>query len=300
MASATGTEKFLAQGPVAFARTHPIVPDGGLALNDADVAEHFPGEKRHEIKVPHRLRMATITKNHNATSDKNLAYLLTHQRYRPGHPIAADSFLTWYLPWNPGGGQVNMSIPIDPVLGPEGGPENVNPPFFFTAELTGCSVFVRGDPRAPEIFHAGAQNPSWQGSAGTHWRTLFAKSRPLTFEQDRFVEVNKYDYIGGDVLGARYTPPLVKAYVERIEAEEKLRDANCEILGFAGFGCVFGHRDTIGHWAFYLQENVRIFYRRPATPKPYACANRALRLSQIYPHRAVVATNDAPKPLPFP
>lgn len=295
----TGTQKFLAQGPVEFARTHPIVPDGSVNLGDAEEVVRHADESRHEIRPHRRLMTAQIVKQQNPTADKNLAYLLAARRHEPGTPIGADSFLTWFLPWNAGGGQVSMPIPDDEILGPGPDPTNVNPPYFFTVELTGCSVFIRGEPRRPEVFHNGGQNVTWEGSAGTHWRTLFARSRPQTFANERYVEVNKYHYIGGDVLGEKYTPPLVKRYVERVKEEEAARDPQFKLLDVAGFGCVFGWRNGAGEWSFYLQENVRVFYRRGAGGPIFTCANRALRVSQIYPTRAVISTNDAPKPLPI-
>ncbi|MRG96836.1 hypothetical protein [Polyangium spumosum] len=296
MPSASGTKKFLDLGPLAFAQTHSVVPDGGPTLSQDTVATHYPGESRHEIKPAHRVRRARLDKNHLATSDRHLAYVLTQQPHAPGTPAGADEFLTWYLPWNAGGGQVSMPIPSADALGPDA----ANPPYFFTVELTGCSVFIRGEPESPEVFHAGSTTTTWKGSGSTHWRTLFAMSRPDTFASGRFVEVNKFDYIGGERLGVPFASPVVQRYIRHVTEHEGGRDPSFKLIDCGGIGCVFGSRDGAGAWSFYLQENARVFFRRATTAGPYVVANRVLRVSQIYPHRAVLTTNDPPKALPFP
>ncbi|MDI1484033.1 hypothetical protein [Polyangium sp. y55x31] len=295
MSSATGTQKFLAHGALEFARTRPIVANALLALND-DNAERLADEERHKIRRSRRLHAAKLVKTHNPTVDRNLAYELVLERYEPGTPRAADTFLTWYLPWNPGGGQVTMHIPAGEVLDHTGA--DVNPPVFFTAELTGCSVFIRGDRRRPEVFHSGAHAASWQGSAGTHWRALFAKSRPRTFARESYVEVNKHHYMGGDLLGQPYVPLLVKEYIQKVADEEARAGRVFNLVDCTGFGCVFGLRDEAGLWSFYLQENVRVFYRRGPGGPLFQCANRTLRVSRVYPDRAVLSRNEEPKPLP--
>jgi hypothetical protein len=62
---------------------------------------------------------------------------------------------------------------------------------------------------------------------------------------------------------------------------------------------VFGVRDATGDWSFYLQENVRVGYSRHTGGLPVLqYANRVLRLSQVFPGKAMIFTNMVPKPLP--
>lgn len=293
----TGTFKLARDGMVEFAKQHALAVLMEPKLSD--IAQAKPND-RHTILGDKRLYSAVLRKRSVPTDSANLAYVVEDfNRFTAGMPaIGADRFLTWYLPWNPGGGQNDMTIPDTPVLDQTG--QNLNPPLFLTTTLSGCSVFIRGKDTRPEVFHSGsAAKVDWEGTASTHWRQLFAATRPGTYQRGTFTEVNKLHYGSPKAFGQRFNSPLVESYIQQLQAFEAHRGLPFVLIDYMGMGCVFGVRDNSGKWAFYLQEIVRVGYSRSTGPLPtLVWANRALRLTQVHPSNSAIFTNTVPKPIP--
>lgn len=164
--------------------------------------------------------------------------------------VAASARLpVWYLPWDPDH-LVRLTIPRyrDENVRDFGGGVEVdpyNPHLFFTAGLTGCSVFAYGDPRNPTVVHAGTQAPTPYGddSAG-FWREILTAER---FQRLQHVglahEVNLDDYMGNTPNLARFHNWL-QQQPQRFTVEHTITS-----------GSVFGIRYG-ALWTFYLQENV--------------------------------------------
>lgn len=292
----TGTEKFIAQGLVEFAKTHPIAALVEANIDDQRVARSRDHD-RHTIRTAYRIYAGDLVKRHIDTDNANLAYCLDLTRYEAGNPIPANRFLTWYLPWNPGGGQTDMVLSQSPVLDNTG--TDVNPSVFFTTQLTGCSVFVRGTQQKPQIFHNGTGGATpWEGTSSNHWRNLFALSKPKTFKKGTFSEVNANQYIGAKFLGKEIHSPHVQTYFNSIANQEAMYNPGgfFDVIKYMGTGCVFGVRDNTSNWSFYLQENFRIAYSR--VPGQFKWANRVIRLWKVFPGRTLVHTNLIAKRLP--
>jgi hypothetical protein len=98
----------------------------------------------------------------------------------------ADRLPVYYLPWMPDK-FVRMTIPAyreenvaDFGIGPDHTGKTsaflidpYNPHLFFTAGLTGCSVFVYGDPRRPTVTHVGTRTDTPYGDdCALFWREL--------------------------------------------------------------------------------------------------------------------------------
>lgn len=123
--------------------------------------------------------------------------------------------------------------------------EDVNPRFFFTAGISGCSVFVKGPATHPTIYHAGTQEKLTR-DAGAFWlEQLDTGTRGRAFDYSIFSNVDKSQYMGKDTAA-------VREYLDWAQGKAGHRDSftvklvNC-------FGCIFGIR--FGHyWSFYLQE----------------------------------------------
>jgi hypothetical protein len=294
-----GTVKFTRDGAVEFAKTHPVAPLHQPNLGLPSVARAKPGD-RHTMRSNQRIYSATLNKKSTPSDSANLSYTLDLQDYTAGTAVPAGSFLCWYLPWNPEGGMTNMTLSTTAVADDRGA--NVNPPLFFTAQLSGCSVFVRGTAQKPEVFHAGsAAKRNWEGSSATHWRmNFFAAARPKTFAQGSFVEVSRNNYVGPYTpTGQRLNTDVVDNYIAQTQALEANFGRPFQLIDFMGVACVFGVRDANGDWSFYLQENIRVGYSRHTTGLPVLqWANRVLRLSQVFPTKVMLFTNMVPKPLP--
>jgi hypothetical protein len=285
---------FQAANLVDFAKTHPISAGADVGMKGISVAS---AHDRNKILKDKRVASATMDKAHRPSEATNLCYVMIQAPYAAGTALPAGRFLIWYLPWNPEGGQVSMFIPTSPVLDDTGA--NVSPSIFFTAQVTGCSVFIRGTAKHPEIFHGGsAAAKTWPGSSQLHWRELFAQVRPRSFKKGAFVEINKTNYLGGETFGRKFNTAMIDNYEATIKRTETA--PNFTLLSVMGFGCVFGVRDGAGDWSFYLQENARVAYSRVPNPQfsDMVYANRTLRLTKVFPANVVEHTNLLPKALP--
>lgn len=171
----SGTAKFLAQGLVNFAKTHPISALMEANIDDTKVARPRKHD-RHTIRTAYQLYAGDLVKRQIPGDNANLAYVLELNRYTSGPAVPANRFLTWYLPWNPGGGQTDMVISTKSITDNQG--HDVTPFVFFTTQLTGCSVFVKGTQKSPQIFHNGTGGAkAWEGSSSNHWRSLCSPSQ---------------------------------------------------------------------------------------------------------------------------
>lgn len=307
----TGTEKFLAN-PLEFARTHPILVDASpvnfsAAGMDARIKwaagrQGETGAKRHTLTTAEGLCVARIEKNHHPANEMHKGYVLRVTPFTSGNEVPADAMTVWFLSWNSAGGQVDMHIPTDTVE--DHNQQNVTPRYFFTTALTGCSVFVRGARTRPEIFHSGGEAKTWNGPSIDHWRGLFQAHRPRPFERGRFAEVNHTDYLGPTVPSHEDNfkfdrSARINAYIMHVISQEMALhpDHAINIDYVLGIGCVFGIRGDTGRWRLYLQENVRILYRRGSDGPPQ-WVNRALQVKQIWPHGDHAPfVNPAPKGL---
>jgi hypothetical protein len=161
---------------------------------------------------------------------------------------------SYFLPWTAGGGII--ALPIPPIK--RGGDDS--PKYFFTATITGCSIFVKGTPSAPVVFHAGGQTGHNNDPvrAAQFWRDLmtrFSGSKAIS------AEINKTDYVSQAGLGTAQSPAT--AHSQAFEAWLKGATAgDLDISWTFPWGCVMGVRDAHGNWSFYLQENVTIFYSK--------------------------------------
>ena len=191
----------------------------------------------------------------------------------------------YFLPWQPAR-IVRMTL---------GAASNV----FFTAGLSGCSVFVEGNANSPTVYHAGVEE-NWKEMGNTvsqHvraakrnndiplvWRELFWDKSTITQRGNQdFGEINKTYYRDDGSVEGRKTTTLATGYHNTIQTPWER--ANFEILDCSPWGCVFGIRHPrSGNWAFYLQQNVTVQCRGPNDQ--LVIVPRVLRLTRFFPgHR---------------
>lgn len=123
---------------------------------------------------------------------------------------------------------------------------DANPRIFFTAALSGCSVFVDGNPARPRIVHAGIDG-ALKTDTAKFWRKqlhTLAKQRGQLVEEN-LQEINRNNYTDTvDVI----------AYKRWLQARHSDRFSVKEVKEWASvFGIRFGRL-----WSFYLQRNATI------------------------------------------
>lgn len=166
---------------------------------------------------------------------------------------ARDRLPVWYLPWKPNH-LAGLTIPryreenVRDFRGPTDARElfidPYNPHLFFTAGLTGCSVFAYGDPRSPTIVHAGTNTSTPYGDdSARFWRELlFVERFQRRVHGGIAREINVGDYMGD-------TPSFqdFNAWLGR-------QPSTFVVEQVINFGSVFGIRYG-AHWSLYLQQN---------------------------------------------
>ncbi len=175
----------------------------------------------------------------------------------------------YFLPWIKAGdgGVVHLKIKdfnAHPQVPNAQGNNIANPSVFFTASISGCSIFVQGNADSPIIYHAGGKTGHVDDpvQAAAHWDALITANYDNT--RGAITTVDKTQYIsepnvvggltgqnhGSTTNAVNYQTFLTNHYQNRLE-----------IFATQPWGSVLGFRDPITHnWSFYLQENATIFY----------------------------------------
>lgn len=210
-----------------------------------------------------------------------------------------DYIPIYFLPWikAASGGVPRLEIPdfnTSPTVRDSQGNLIPNPGIFFTASITGCSIFFQGTAQNPTIFHAGGAtgHNTDPARAAKHWRKLVnanldATRGPITGE------VNKTSYID-DPSVPGHTTGRADAYQTWLNNKYQNR---LTVQMVQPWGCVFGFR-TGRDWTFYIQENATIFYYEFvkkhlfAKAKPSATMKgvaRPLIVREVFPNPAGAA-----------
>lgn len=216
----------------------------------------------------------------------------------------------YYLPW--------ASKHATSLVIPKGSPRDGSPGVFYTSALSGCSVFVTGDPESPTVYHAGVDGsvgekepPTPKGTllkywkeynAVEFWRQLFLKIMNgahkkadkgiLTLNKlmGQVAEINKTDYVddiskpsGSFDDSLRQTTVHSRAFL----AKQPKGQGKPDFQMPSPWGCVFGKRDArTNKWAFYIQENVALIYLKTgASPVVSYRACIPVGIRQFYPRR---------------
>ena len=161
---------------------------------------------------------------------------------------AADRLPVFYLPWKPDR-VVRMSIPPYRIENAADFGDGVTidpycPHIFFTAGLTGCSVFVYGDPRHPTVAHVGTTtNTPYGDDSARFWRELLMVERFQRLHHEGVAHEANVDQYMGKTESMESFNQWLKHQPPQFTVEHVI-----------GFGAVFGIRYG-ALWSFYLQEN---------------------------------------------
>ncbi len=213
-------------------------------------------------------------------------------------PIAARATQApiWWLPWK---SRHMVKMKIAPAGTAVWDSQNIpipNPDLFFTAAVSGCSVFVRGLPTAPSIYHGGidgklvdamgessflvrgvfnkSQFKKLGGTTPEFWRQVLSgmdydttdghtTDMKATRGADKF---NRPNQPISEVNTTHYTSDKGTKTTVNSRALERFLTKQATARGrqidvVAPWGSVFALR-TGGNWAFYLQQNVLLVYTK--------------------------------------
>lgn len=149
----------------------------------------------------------------------------------------------YYLPWE-ALKITSMAVPNDTEV-----------KYFLTAGLSGCSVFVRGTPSKPVVYHAGSSS-QYQGDAVEFWKACIKKIRDQDPRQGgyRIWGVSKEDYRFGGTHREGYRQTDAAEKFEKWLNNKYGKNLKISLKG--SLGCVFGIKNDRNEWAFYLQERI--------------------------------------------
>jgi hypothetical protein len=146
-------------------RRIPMSPPDGTAKgyrdplkSAADPTASIKAIKFSKLKVEEDEYKIAFIKLVVATRDKPGAVSF-EVKYAPELPTVADRATyipIWFLPWQSGHmTKLKLSPPGNPALRDSAGNVLPNPDVFFTAAVSGCSVFARGALDQPSVYHGG-------------------------------------------------------------------------------------------------------------------------------------------------
>lgn len=206
----------------------------------------------------------------------------------------ANAAPVWWLPWE-SRHMVKIKIAAQATaVQDSAGVALPNPDLFFTAAVSGCSVFVRGGNVTPSIYHGGINGKLVDGGGKLLVRGVFNKkqfkklggSTPAFWRQ--VLSGMDYDPARGDTAllkptaGAnkfnRANDPVSevntthytsdkgtnttrnsRAFESFLKKQAKARGRQIDVV--APWGAVFGLRNG-ANWSFYLQQNVLVVYTK--------------------------------------
>jgi len=168
-----------------------------------------------------------------------------------------DGVPIYFLPWD---SLRVVSLAIPDTGGAFYDPDDPDHPgLFFTAAINGCSVFVKGPPSRPQVFHGGIDGTfSTDTDAVDFWqqrlKEILAKQGPGGGHPSALREVNKTDYIKDPRHRDPTTTATATAYEQWLQSNQS-KDFRLQMA--CPWGCVFGIRYGRS-WTFYLQENATV------------------------------------------
>ncbi|MGA3073620.1 MAG: hypothetical protein ABSG56_08005 [Bryobacteraceae bacterium] len=182
---------------------------------------------------------------------------------------AADPAMVpaWFLPWDTRGGVVALRIP------PMAGYGGAYPPFFLTAAINGCSVFVTGTSKNPRVFHGG-KGTGVDGDAVQIWRDMVVSISGKTEAQ--LAQANKTMYVKDGTLDSQglATTRTAKTFEDALNRHyapwrnNNMNKNLIQLTEIRPWGAFFGICSAGGDWTFYLQENATISYQMYEKPAP--------------------------------
>lgn len=293
---------FNAMGAMAFMQKYPLIPEG----TDNTVASTKAGGYRHVPKVDRVSYMEIQPGTHYSLAGLTQLAKTAGIVGREGKAqkaicntadnVAGTRIPVFWLPYQQNSifrMTLAPPVPLGPV-GPGGlAPPVVQPDFFLTAAVDGCSVYVEGTRTKPTVHHVNAANTKYtplDGSAPFGTTGDYAKDTLAFLTKDaHMTQQVKSTAKTSDVLAA--VPGLQPAkYVKNDDymirdpqslkqeaaqyttaARSVVTDRRVDKVDAMTQGTVFGIRNTVtGEWTFYFQRRlVLILYHNQNRWKPF-------------------------------
>jgi hypothetical protein len=242
---------------IELMKTYAVHPPDDADQDRGNLTQELGGYRRADIRVTDMTRPVAslhlsraqrgqriITGNEGGDT---LTGVASYRVGAPGVPV-------YWLPWDSGGAVISLTIPR---MGTRAMGEP-DPDRFFTAAINGCSIFFRGTPDNPTVYHCGGDTEV----SGAHASALFWHNLMINLHGGVGGEVNKEDYITtegvkGGPRGTITTTQAAKDYEAWLKASYSKQ---LEIEDVRPWGCVMGIRGADGNWRFFLQENATVSY----------------------------------------
>jgi hypothetical protein len=252
--------KFMAD-PVAFMRTYSVMAPDSVGHNIGDEGGTLPttammgkdyvysdmqvGQKVAYLNFAKKARKGPANLTFIHKSEGTMVLDATYAQ-RP-HKVKS-----YFLPWTAGGGIIRLEIPDKATIAAG----TLDSDYFFTATITGCSIFIKGTQRNPIIYHAGGPTnaPANPAGAATFWRNLITTCS--AGDGALAAEINKMHYVTDPAAGGA-TTANAQTFQGWLTANT---GQDLRIQSVEPWGCVMGVRDAAGNWRFYLQENATILF----------------------------------------
>src|SRR6185312_11910524 len=254
-----GKNALFMRDPVAFMRRYAVMPPDNI---DSDI-----GDEAQDMAT-----FAAVGKDYlYSNMDEKVGWL--NFRKKPKHGALNLSFVhaaegtvivdgtyaprahkikSYWLPWSAGGAIIRLAIPDANNI--PAGQDDAD--YFFTATISGCSIFIKGTQRQPVIYHAGGQTlQNDPNNAATFWRGLV---NTYSGAGAVVAEVNKTHYVS-DPNAVRANQTTVNAEAFDAWLRGNLNN-EFQVQDVHPWGCVMGVRAANGDWTFYLQENATILF----------------------------------------
>jgi hypothetical protein len=257
-----GKNKLFMENPIAFMKNYSVCPadDIGMYIGDKAVSMNTRAATGYDyvysnIDAAKSVAWLNFSKKARGTG-VNLTFIPKAEgvisvdgSYTP----QAGKVKSYFLPWTAGGGIIKVSIPQRGTV-----PAAQDADYFFTATITGCSIFIKGTAQAPVVYHAGGDTKQSDPlQAAQFWRNLMTTYSGAGALVE---EVNKTHYISDPTATKKGTNTPNSETFEAWLNNNKPADLDISMV--FPWGCVMGLRDAAGNWKFYLQENATILFTK--------------------------------------
>lgn len=281
--------------PQAFGNQYSLYPFCEMQVNQAHMRDLVlgNGDTFTEVRGDNKVAFCDIRKARtfpDVPADLGGSYhehrklLVMHITSNPPHK---DAFPVYYLPWAQDH-MFRMKLKPSPHhakttevwgWGMFGG-ATITPNVFVTAAVQGCSVFVRGDPESPLVYHVNASGKNPPSGA-----TLAAATDAPFLEAARFKARSmarltrraqqQFPKEGPKVGGIRqpparsnagaahltdYMPGMMPTALDQLKQDYEDEIPEADLVEVQQFGTIFGFRAN-RDWAFYRQTRTTVSSR---------------------------------------
>lgn len=255
---------------LGYARKYSFYPpdqaEGYRAQGETQLTGKFAGFRHTLVNDAQKIVRLSVRKQIDQMRNRGADFLV-----QPSLTAVTGNH-AYFLPWDSRGAAVELTIPRFAL----GDDATANPPIFFTAVLSGCSIIFKGSASKPTIFHCGTAGggagADTVGDSNEFFRSMIRNIKGQGLGRSNYntaAQVLSTDYMSTRA-GGGVAPGHEATFQTKLQTHY---DMNLVIENVNMWGCIFGFRAAT-QWEFYLQENATISYRRFADIIRYAIAQK--------------------------